>query len=173
MRKFAAALTAYLMLNVVLACLAGAVDFGDVPKDHWAREERLEIIRLANEVRVRNGVKECVVSEALMDAAQKFAETMPQDHDISLEYQLRAESGCNHGVGCNLYRATNVKLSAMPISAVYAWEHSRGHYVAMVNAASDSMGIGLYHDEAENTWYSVMFIGDCQKAGNVFGNSHP
>ena len=39
MRKLAAALTAYLMLNVVLACLAGAVDFGDVPGEHWAREE--------------------------------------------------------------------------------------------------------------------------------------
>ena len=44
MRKIIAALTAYLMLNVVLACVAGAVDFGDVPPDYWAREEILEII---------------------------------------------------------------------------------------------------------------------------------
>ena len=39
MRKLLAALTAYLMLNIVLACVAGAVDFGDVPKDYWARDE--------------------------------------------------------------------------------------------------------------------------------------
>ena len=137
------------------------------------REERLEIIRRANEVRVRNGVQECVVSEALMEAAQRFAETKPDAHDIPLEYELRLQAGCSHGVGCNIYHASNVKQSAMPISAVYGWEHSRGHYLAMVNAASDSMGIGLYYDKAENTWYSVMFIGDCQKAGSVLGNSHP
>ena len=39
MRKLAAVLTAYLLMNVVLAAVAGAVDFGDVPQGHWAREE--------------------------------------------------------------------------------------------------------------------------------------
>ena len=39
MRKFAAVLAGYVMLNVVLATLAGAADFGDVPPDYWARDE--------------------------------------------------------------------------------------------------------------------------------------
>ena len=89
------------------------------------RAEWLEIIRLANEVRVRNGAKECVVSEVLMDAAQKFAETMPLDHNIPLEYQLRSESGCTQGVGCNLYRSTNSESVAyLPPMAVKGWEQS-------------------------------------------------
>ncbi|MBQ9348514.1 MAG: hypothetical protein IJT94_14460, partial [Oscillibacter sp.] len=137
------------------------------------RAERLEIIRLANEVRVRNGAKECVVSEALMDAAQKFAETMPTDHNIALEYQLRAESGCNHGVGCNLYRSTNAgDVAYLPPMAVKLWEQSRGHYVALVNKGSDSMGVGLHYDEATKTAYCVLFIGDCQAVGQLLGNAH-
>ena len=39
MRRYAAVLAGYIMLNVIFAVLAGAADFGDVPKDHWAREE--------------------------------------------------------------------------------------------------------------------------------------
>ena len=144
----------------------------DENRDEY-RAERLEIIRLANEVRVRNDARECVVSEALMDAAQKFADTMPTGHNIPLEYQFRAEAGCTHGVGCNLYRSTNAgSVKYLPPVAVKLWEQSRGHYVTLVNKGSDSMGVGLHYDEETKTAYCVLFIGDCQAAGQLFGNAH-
>ena len=44
--------------------------------------------------------------------------------------------------------------------------------MTMVNKGSDSMGIGLHYDEDTKTAYCVMFIGDCQAARQLFGNSH-
>ena len=56
--------------------------------------------------------------------------------------------------------------------AVKGWEQSRGHYVAMVNKNSDSMGVGLHYDEETKTAYCVLFIGDCQAIGQLLGNAH-
>ena len=157
--------------TAIPALPAGTDEVQDNQNDY--RAERLKIIRLANEVRVRNDAKECVVSEALMDAAQKFAETMPTGHDIPLEYQFRVESGCTHGVGCNLYRSTNAgSVKYLPPVAVKMWEQSRGHYVTLVNKGSDSMGVGLHYDEETKTAYCVLFIGDCQAIGQLLGNAH-
>ena len=159
--------------TAAIPALPAGADANQDDSRNYYRAERLEIIRLANEVRVRNDAKECVVSEALMDAAQKFADTMPTGHDIPLEYQFRVESGCTHGVGCNLYRSMNTgSLSYLPPMAVKGWEQSRGHYVAMVNKNSDSMGVGLHYDEETKTAYCVLFIGDCQAIGQLLGNAH-
>ena len=148
-----------------------AVEYPDGPGPY--RTERLEIIWLANEVRVRNGAKECVVSEALMSAAQKLAETKPQGHDGQAEIQFRADFGCQHGVGCNLYRSTNAgNVKYLPPTAVKSWDQSPGHHAAMINKGADTMGIGLYYDEETKTAYCVMYVGDCQFEGQFFDNPH-
>ena len=137
------------------------------------RDERLEIIRLANEVRVQNGRKECVVSEALMSAAQKFAEMEPKEHDDHLQYQCRADFGCRHGVGCNLYYSTNAgSVQYLPVSAVRGWDQSLMHQAAMLNNGADTMGIGLHYNEETKTAYCVMFVGCCQTEGRLFGTAH-
>ncbi|MBP5719414.1 MAG: CAP domain-containing protein, partial [Abditibacteriota bacterium] len=148
-----------------------AVEYPDGPGPY--RAERLEIIRLANEVRVRHGANECVVSEVLMSDAQKLAEMKPQGHDEIAETQRRRDFGCFHGVGCNLYRSTNAgKVRYLPPSAVRLWDQSPGHHDAMVNKGADSMGIGLCYDEETKTAYCVMYVGGCQAEGQLFGNPH-
>ena len=148
-----------------------AVDYPDGPGPY--RTERLEIIRLTNEVRVRNGAKECVVSEALMSAAQKLAEMKPQGHDERAEIQCRRDFGCQHGVGCNLYRSTNAgSVKYLPPTAVRLWDQSPGHHAAMVNNGADTMGIGLCYDEETKTAYCVMYVGCCQFEGRFFGTPH-
>ena len=139
----------------------------DENRDEY-RAERLEIVRLANEVRTRNDARECVVSEALRSMTAKG----PSERRGTL-VNTGSESGCTHGVGCNLYRSTNAgSVKYLPPVAVKLWEQSRGHYVTLVNKGSDSMGVGLHYDEETKTAYCVLFIGDCQAVGQLLGNTH-
>jgi uncharacterized protein YkwD len=142
-----------------------------VAKDEL-RKERLKIVELLNEARKRGGLKEVAVSEALMDAAQAFAETLPTDHDMTLEAECRHRFGCYHGVGCNIYRAKHYDPSILSANAVAGWTNSRAHYVAMMNESADSVGIGAHYDEESDTHFIVMFIGDCQLESGIFGNPH-
>ena len=136
------------------------------------RKERLKIVELLNEARKRGGLREVAVSEALMDAAQAFAETLPTDHDLTLEIECRNRFGCYHGAGCNIYRAKHYDPSILSANAVAGWTNSRAHYVAMMNDSADSVGIGAHYDEDSGTYCCVMFIGDCRTESEVFGNSH-
>ena len=136
------------------------------------RKERLKIVEFVNEARKRGGLREVAVSEALMDAAQAFAETLPTDHDLSLEIECRNRFGCYHGAGCNIYRAKHYDPSILSANAVAGWTNSRAHYVAMMNDSADSVGIGAHYDEESDTHFIVMFIGDCQLESGIFGNPH-
>jgi uncharacterized protein YkwD len=142
-----------------------------VAKDEL-RKERLKIADFVNEARKRGGLREVAVSEALMDAAQAFAETLPTDHDMTLEAECRHRFGCYHGVGCNIYRAKHYDPSILSANAVAGWTNSRAHYVAMMNGSADSVGIGAHYDEESDTHFIVMFIGDCQLESGIFGNPH-
>ena len=143
----------------------------NVTKDEL-RKERLKIVELLNEARKRGGLREVAVSEALMDAAQAFAETLPTDHDLTLEIECRNRFGCYHGAGCNIYRAKHYDPSILSANAVAGWTNSRAHYVAMMNDSADSVGIGAHYDEESDTHFIVMFIGDCQLESGIFGNPH-
>ena len=136
------------------------------------RKERLKIVEFVNEARKRGGLREVAVSEALMDAAQAFAETLPTDHDLSLEIECRNRFGCYHGAGCNIYRAKHYDPSILSANAVAGWTNSRAHYVAMMNDSADSVGIGAHYDEDSGTYHCVMFIGDCLTESALFGNPH-
>ena len=136
------------------------------------RKERLKIVEFVNEARKRGGLREVAVSEALMDAAQAFAETLPTGHDLTLETECRNRFGCCHGAGCNLYYASGYDPSILAANAVAGWTNSRGHYVAMMNDSADSVGIGAHYDEDSGTYYCVMFIGDCRTESALFGNPH-
>ena len=129
-------------------------------------------MEFVNEARKRGGLREVAVSEALMDAAQAFAETLPTGHDLTLEIECRNRFGCYHGAGCNIYCATGYDPSILAANAVAGWTNSRGHYVAMMNDSADSVGIGAHYDEDSGTYYCVMFIGDCLTESALFGNSH-
>ena len=143
----------------------------NVTKDEL-RKERLKIVELLNEARKRGGLREVAVSEALMDAAQAFAETLPTGHDLTLEIECRNRFGCYHGAGCNIYRAKHYDPSILSANAVAGWTNSRAHYVAMMNDSADSVGIGAHYDEESDTHFIVMFIGDCQLESGIFGNPH-
>ena len=129
-------------------------------------------MEFVNEARKRGGLREVAVSEALMDAAQAFAETLPTDHDLTLEIECRNRFGCYHGAGCNIYRAKHYDPSILSANAVAGWTNSRAHYVAMMNDSADSVGIGAHYDEDSGTYHCVMFIGDCLTESALFGNPH-
>ena len=148
-------------------------DSGNLPDLNANMEYRQEIIRLANEVRVRSGVKALTPNEALMNAAQIYAEMMPYDHDSQMESELRARYGCYHGVACNLQRSTGYDLPDLAEQSIRAWVESRGHYLTMVNDSSDSIGVGMYYNAGNKTWFLTMYVGDCQLESELFGNPHP
>ena len=148
-------------------------DSGNLPDLNAYMEYRQEIIRLANEVRVQSGVKALVPNEALMNAAQVYAETMPYGHDHLLEQELRNRYGCYHGVACNLQRDTGYDLPDLAEQSIRAWVESRGHYLTMINDSSDSIGVGMYYNAGNKTWFLTMYVGDCQLESELFGNPHP
>ena len=125
------------------------------------------IVRLLNAYRAENGLKEVTVSEALTNAAQDYAATKPQAHDIALSCSLRVQYGCEHGVGENISwggaRATAEEI-------FQGWVDSPLHLKAMMNEAADTVGVGYYTENG--VYYSVLFIGCCNLETGLFGNGH-
>ena len=145
---------------------------GNLPDLNANLEYRQEIIRLANQVRVQGGAKELVPNEALMNAAQVYAETMPYDHDSDLESELRNRYGCYHGVACNLQRSSGYDLPVLAERTVQSWVESRGHYLTMMNESADSIGVGMFYNSSNKMWFLTMYVGDCLLESELFGNPH-
>lgn len=128
-----------------------------------------EIVRMLNELRAECGLQEVTVSEALSSAAQDYAETRPLVHDLDRSVSLRAQYGCEHGVGENLAYG-GAGGSATEI--FQSWLDSPLHLQTMLNESADSVGVGYYPDPERGSAFCVLFIGDCRLEAGLFGTGH-
>ena len=112
-------------------------------------ETRLEIVRLVNQLRQEHGLNTLTINDALMKAAQAYAEKNPPDHDFTLSEPLCDAFGyhCVHTE--NL--AWNFEGAA---DTVQGWIDSPGHYRTMLLEGYDEVGVGA----AENGCYAL-FLG--------------
>lgn len=121
-------------------------------------EIRREMIRLINETRRANGVGELAVNEALMNAAQECYTKMYKEHHTEYECRTVMAYGYPYGFGDNLtwlYGAEYMENIAQ--TAVNNWIDSPGHFQAMVDARSDTLGVGVTIDKGKACCY--MFAG--------------
>lgn len=124
-------------------------------------EVRREIIRLANEVRQENGVKELPVNEALMTAAQTCSEQGLRKHDMQYEGETVLASGYPYGFSSNLTCFSGgSKLQNIAETAVTNWVNSSGHFQTMIDPSADCLGVGVV--VKNNMAYCYMMVGDAR-----------
>lgn len=122
-------------------------------------EVRQDILRLVNEVRRENGVKELPVNAALMDAAQTCSEQGFRKHDMQYEGETVLASGYPYGFSSNLTCFSGVsKLQNIAKTAVTNWVNSSGHFQTMIDPSADCLGVGVA--VKNNMAYCYMMVGD-------------
>lgn len=109
-----------------------------------------EVIKLTNQVRVKNG-SAAVVEDAALDAGAavrakeiytKFSHERPDGSNFSTAYN---DAGAGNILG------ENITTGNTPERAVYLWENSRGHLVAMIDKEATHIGVGVY----KNFWVQI------------------
>ena len=119
-------------------------------------EIRQEMIQRINEVRKENGVAELTVNQSLMDAAQKCSAMLNTSHKNKEECLTVAACGYPHGFGSNLTAFTGVGMHRIAEKAVTNWVNSPGHFETMINAACDTLGVGVTIDNSRAFCYMMV-----------------
>ena len=119
-------------------------------------EIRQEIIQRINEVRRENGVSELTVNQSLMDAAQKCSAMLNTSHKNKEECLTVAACGYPHGFGSNLTVMVGTGMNRIAEKAVANWMNSPCHFETMVNAACDTLGIGVTIDNSRAFCYMMV-----------------
>ena len=119
-------------------------------------EIRQEMIQRINEVRRENGVSELTVNQSLMDAAQKCSAMLNTSHKNKEECLTVAACGYPHGFGSNLTVMVGTGMNRIAEKAVANWMNSPGHFETMVNAACDTLGIGVTIDNSRAFCYMMV-----------------
>ena len=119
-------------------------------------EIRQEIIQRINEVRRENGVSELTVNQSLMDAAQKCSAMLNTSHKNKEECLTVAACGYPHGFGSNLTVMVGTGMNRIAEKAVANWMNSPGHFETMVNAACDTLGVGVTIDNSRAFCYMMV-----------------
>ena len=119
-------------------------------------EIRQEMIQRINEVRRENGVSELTVNQSLMDAAQKCSAMLNTSHKNKEECLTVAACGYPHGFGSNLTVMVGTGMNRIAKKAVANWMNSPGHFETMVNAACDTLGVGVTIDNSRAFCYMMV-----------------
>ena len=119
-------------------------------------EIRQEMIQRINEVRRENGVSELTVNQSLMDAAQKCSAMLNTSHKNKEECLTVAACGYPHGFGSNLTVMVGTGMNRIAEKAVTNWVNSPGHFETMVNAACDTLGVGVTIDNSRAFCYMMV-----------------
>ena len=119
-------------------------------------EIRQEMIQRINEVRRENGVSELTVNQSLMDAAQKCSAMLNTSHKNKEECLTVAACGYPHGFGSNLTVMVGTGMNRIAEKAVANWVNSPGHFETMVNAACDTLGVGVTIDNSRAFCYMMV-----------------
>ena len=118
-------------------------------------EIRQEMIRLINQVRRENGVKELSINEALMNAAQTCSARRYTWHHSLEECKIIADAGYPNGCGSNLTAFTGTADAAQ--RAVTNWINSPGHFQTMIDPDADCIGVGV--TQCDGITYCYMLAG--------------
>ena len=129
-------------------------------------EIRQEMIQRINEVRRENDVSELTVNQSLMDAAQKCSAMLNTSHKNKEECLTVIACGYPHGFGSNLTVMVGTGMNRIAEKAVANWVNSPGHFETMVNAACDTLGVGVTIDNSRAFCY--MMVGN-PNAYNPYG----
>ena len=119
-------------------------------------EIRQEMILRINEVRRENGISELTVNQSLMDAAQKCSAMLNTSHKNKEECLTVAACGYPHGFGSNLTVLVGTGMNRIAEKAVDNWVNSPGHFETMVNAACDTLGVGVTIDNSRVFCYMMV-----------------
>ena len=119
-------------------------------------EIRQEMIQRINEVRRENGVSELTVNQSLMDAGQKCSAMLNTSHKNKEECLTVAACGYPHGFGSNLTVMVGTGMNRIAEKAVANWMNSPGHFETMVNAACDTLGVGVTIDNSRAFCYMMV-----------------
>ena len=119
-------------------------------------EIRQEMILRINEVRRENGVSELAVNQSLMDAAQKCSAMLNTSHKTKEECLTVAACGYPHGFGSNLAVLVGTGMNRIAEKAVANWVKSPGHFETMVDADSDTLGVGVTIDNGRVFCYMMV-----------------
>ena len=117
---------------------------------------RQEMIWRINEVRRENGISELTVNQPLMDAAQKCSAMLNTSHKNKEECLTVAACGYPHGFGSNLTVLVGTGMNRIAEKAVTNWVNSPGHFETMVNAACDTLGVGVTIDNGRMFCYMMV-----------------
>ena len=117
---------------------------------------RQEMIQRINEVRRENGVSGLIVDQSLMDAAQKCSAMLNTSHKNKEECLTVAACGYPHGFGSNLTVLVGTGMNRIAEKAVANWVNSPGHFETMVNAACDTLGVGVTIDNSRAFCYMMV-----------------
>ena len=129
-------------------------------------EIRQEMIQRINEVRRENGASALTVNQSLMDAAQKCSAMLNTSHKNKEECLTVAACGYPHGFGSNLVVLVGTGMNRIAEKAVANWVKSPGHFETMVDADSDTLGVGVTIDNGRAFCY--MMVGN-PNAYNPYG----
>ena len=129
-------------------------------------EIRQEMIQRINEVRRENGVSALTVNQPLMDAAQKCSTMLNTSHKNKEECLTVAACGYPHGFGSNLTVLVGTGMNRIAEKAVNNWVNSPRHFQTMVDADSDTLGVGVTIDNGRVFCY--MMVGN-PNAYNPYG----
>ena len=129
-------------------------------------EIRQEMIQRINEVRRENGVSELTVNQSLMDAVQKCSTMLNTSHKNKEECLTVIACGYPNGFGSNLTVLVGTGMNRIAEKAVANWVKSPGHFETMVDADSDTLGVGGTIDNGRVFCY--MMVGN-PTAYNPYG----
>lgn len=118
---------------------------------------RLEMVRLINEVRLKNGLTELPIDESLMNAAQDVSsqcvtEHRPYDHMALIRY------GWPHAGLYNLTVFHTYSCPDVAQQAITYWIESPGHYKTMLLEEASHVGTGVTFKNGKA--YCYMVVGD-------------
>ena len=117
-----------------------------------------KVVKLTNQVRVKHG-SAAVVEDAALDAGAavrakeiytKFSHDRPDGSGFWTAY---------YDAGAGNILLENITTGNTPERAVYLWENSRGHLVAMIDKEATHIGVGVY----KNFWVQIFAKNPGQK----------
>ena len=118
-----------------------------------------EVVRLVNEIRVKNGLKELTYDWELSRVARYKSQDMKDNRYFShtspvygSPFQMLKSFGISYrSAGENIARG-----QATPQAVVHAWMNSPGHRANILNASFTRIGVGYV---AQGHYWTQMFIG--------------
>lgn len=132
----------------------------DAPSTESSMHEyEKEVIRLVNEIRVKNGLRELELDEELSRVARIKSQDMKDNKYFShtsptygSPFDMLKKFGISYrSAGENIARG-----QATPQMVVNGWMNSEGHRANILNASYTAIGVGYV---AEGNYWTQMFIG--------------